>query len=359
MDDEADQLLASFMAMGTTDHAELVDQFMQVVPGAPQEAAEFFLEATGNELQTAIWSYLENGGTGAMASSVTEYNATHLDDVTIGEGEAVPPNTKFTKTWRIGNPGPDQWPRSTVLVFMQGDRMRGPDFVQVPPLGPGDETEISVDLTSPATVKMYAGSWRLCHREGGGGSYFGDEIWVVITVDKGGILGTLQGIHGTSIDDEDEAGFGGLSQFSLPTVRTEVPGGGAAAAESAGPFGRPPKFGSLSSHTFGARRGGFGSQGRSGGFGRSGAGAGDFRGDFDGEATGAGFGDDFGAGMASAGGGFGRGGGGGFGGGGFGGGSRGGFGGGGRGFGGGFRAGGGFGGDGRGTAESPDGMEST
>jgi len=26
-------------------------------------------------------------------------------DVTIGEGEAVPPNTKFVKTWRIQNSG--------------------------------------------------------------------------------------------------------------------------------------------------------------------------------------------------------------------------------------------------------------
>lgn len=26
-------------------------------------------------------------------------------DVTIGEGEAVPPNMKFVKTWKIQNPG--------------------------------------------------------------------------------------------------------------------------------------------------------------------------------------------------------------------------------------------------------------
>lgn len=28
-----------------------------------------------------------------------------VSDVTVGEGEAVPPNTTFTKTWRIANPG--------------------------------------------------------------------------------------------------------------------------------------------------------------------------------------------------------------------------------------------------------------
>ena len=28
-----------------------------------------------------------------------------ISDVTIGEGEAVPPNTEFLKTWRIQNSG--------------------------------------------------------------------------------------------------------------------------------------------------------------------------------------------------------------------------------------------------------------
>lgn len=28
-----------------------------------------------------------------------------VEDVTIGEGESVPPDTPFTKTWRIQNTG--------------------------------------------------------------------------------------------------------------------------------------------------------------------------------------------------------------------------------------------------------------
>lgn len=86
--------------------------------------------------------------------------------------------------------------------------MRGPDFVQVPALEPGCEAEISVDLTSPPTVKTYAGSWKLYHQEGGGGAYFGDEIWVVIQVAEGGMLNTLQGLHGTSIGEEDDMSEG-------------------------------------------------------------------------------------------------------------------------------------------------------
>jgi len=28
-----------------------------------------------------------------------------IADVTVGEGEAIPPNTKFVKTWRVENSG--------------------------------------------------------------------------------------------------------------------------------------------------------------------------------------------------------------------------------------------------------------
>lgn len=40
-----------------------------------------------------------------------------VEDVTIGEGESVPPDTPFTKTWRIQNTGLMHFPMySTVYV---------------------------------------------------------------------------------------------------------------------------------------------------------------------------------------------------------------------------------------------------
>lgn len=32
-----------------------------------------------------------------------------VEDVTIGEGESIPPDTQFTKTWRIQNTGEAFW----------------------------------------------------------------------------------------------------------------------------------------------------------------------------------------------------------------------------------------------------------
>ena len=38
-----------------------------------------------------------------------------MRDITVGEGESIPPSTQFTKTWRVQNPGPDIWPPGCVL----------------------------------------------------------------------------------------------------------------------------------------------------------------------------------------------------------------------------------------------------
>lgn len=38
-----------------------------------------------------------------------------VKDITIGEGESVTPNTKFTKTWRIQNTG---WFKFFLLVLV-------------------------------------------------------------------------------------------------------------------------------------------------------------------------------------------------------------------------------------------------
>ena len=38
---------------------------------------------------------------------------TFVRDVTIGEGESVPPLTDFTKTWTVLNSGNEPWPEGT------------------------------------------------------------------------------------------------------------------------------------------------------------------------------------------------------------------------------------------------------
>jgi hypothetical protein len=41
-----------------------------------------------------------------------------IADVTVGEGEAIPPNTRFVKTWRVENSG-----KSFFFFFFLSDRI--------------------------------------------------------------------------------------------------------------------------------------------------------------------------------------------------------------------------------------------
>lgn len=56
--------------------------------------------STSRNLQAAIGSYYD-----FEQPSVVLPSMALVKDVTIGEGESVPPRTKFLKTWRIQNTG--------------------------------------------------------------------------------------------------------------------------------------------------------------------------------------------------------------------------------------------------------------
>lgn len=112
-----------------------------------------------------------------------------LKDVTIGEGEAVPPNTTFTKTWRIQNSGDDNWPPGCNLRYCSGDNLSNTDRAIVDALIPGQVTDVSVEMHSPSNTGVYQSQWRLSTPTG---MFFGDVIWVIIQVDVGGLLDITQ-----------------------------------------------------------------------------------------------------------------------------------------------------------------------
>lgn len=95
-------------------------------------------------------------------------------DVTIGEGESVQPSSRFVKTWRIRNPGPDQWPIGCNLRHIEGDSLADVDHVDVEALKAGEMTDVSLAMTSPAKQGVYQSRWRLFT---GAGLPFGGNIF--------------------------------------------------------------------------------------------------------------------------------------------------------------------------------------
>eukprot|EP00039_Didymoeca_costata_P000118 m.44181 g.44181 ORF g.44181 m.44181 type:complete len:273 (+) comp10064_c0_seq1:246-1064(+) len=248
-----DDLLSSFMAMGTTDKDTLVQQFTTVIPSCDVHAAEFFLEANNWNLAAAVGSYMDQGGSFGIFQTEQLPRAEFICDVTIGEGEEIPPGAEFTKTWRLRNTGDIPWPHGSVLVYIQGDRMGGPEFVSVESLAPGQVSDISVQLRAPRKVGTYAASWRLRDER----SYFSEEIWIVITVAEGGLLTALQGMHGANLGSQPQNVFapGGANPFGVPFASgpsvTPAPTIQPPAVDPASGRFTVPNFGSLGSQGFG------------------------------------------------------------------------------------------------------------
>ncbi|XP_041367694.1 protein ILRUN-like [Gigantopelta aegis] len=179
------KLLQQFSSMGTQDRDVLISEFQKLLNNdLNPSCCSFFLDMNNWNLQAAICSYYD-----FEQPSSTLPRMMFVSDVTIGEGESIPPNTTFIKTWRIKNGGLETWPPGCCLKFCNGDTMSHVDRVMVDALEPSQMTDVSIQMTSPATKGVYQGQWRMSTPTG---VAFGDVIWVIITVDESGLLGVTQ-----------------------------------------------------------------------------------------------------------------------------------------------------------------------
>jgi hypothetical protein len=89
------------------------------------------------------------------------YDVAFVADVTIPDDTELEPGTAFAKTWRMSNSGTCAWEPGVVWSFDSGDKMDGPDAVDVPVTQPGDEVDITVNLHAPVTPGSYAGYWKM------------------------------------------------------------------------------------------------------------------------------------------------------------------------------------------------------
>lgn len=83
-------------------------------------------------------------------------------DVSVPDGTALAPGTRFIKTWRLMNIGSCTWTTDYALVFVDGDRLSAPAGVVLPgDVRPGAVIDVSVDLQAPNQAGSYRGNWKL------------------------------------------------------------------------------------------------------------------------------------------------------------------------------------------------------
>ena len=66
--------------------------------------------------------------------------------------------------------GPDPWPPGCCLHFLAGVQFGTIDRVMVDALQPGEQMNISINMTSPAGLGIHQGQWRM---QSPAGMYFG------------------------------------------------------------------------------------------------------------------------------------------------------------------------------------------
>ena len=154
--------------------------------------------------------------------------AQFVKDISIPDGSVFAPSATFTKTWRLKNAGTCTWSGSQ-LVFDSGDSMSGTSPTPIGTVSPGQEVDLSVNLTAPTTNGSYRGYWRIRNASGvlipvlGGtqGKSFFVDIKVAVSssgydlhtraTDAVWVGGTASGGAGTTVSfggpDTDTNGF--------------------------------------------------------------------------------------------------------------------------------------------------------
>ena len=107
------------------------------------------------------------------------FDAQFEEDVTIPDNTSLEPGTSFTKVWRVRNSGTCAWEEGTQLAFVEGERLDGPDAVDVGSVEVDVTVDVGVELTAPDEPGTYRGDWRM---ESPDGTAFGDTVYVQIVV---------------------------------------------------------------------------------------------------------------------------------------------------------------------------------
>jgi hypothetical protein len=93
--------------------------------------------------------------------------AAFVSDVTAPDGAPYQVSTAFVKTWRLKNVGTATWTTGYALVFVKGDAMTTTTSIPLPAaVGPGETTDLSINLITPAKTGRARGFWQLRNAAG-------------------------------------------------------------------------------------------------------------------------------------------------------------------------------------------------
>ena len=115
-----------------------------------------------------------------IAPTKSCYSMAFASDVTIPDNTPMTPGQTFTKTWKVVNNGSCAWDAGFKFAFTGGDAMSGITYTLPSAVAVNATVDISVAMTAPTTkTGAIRSNWRMSTA---GGQFFGDEVYVVVTV---------------------------------------------------------------------------------------------------------------------------------------------------------------------------------
>ncbi|CAK4066520.1 unnamed protein product [Aphanomyces euteiches] len=183
---EPDDLLRMFQSITTKDHDDLIQQFSKILQ-CDESTSNFYLESSNWNVETAVNMYLSTAPTttSTFIDPMDGYTDTRalpdarfLSDLSAAQSAQFLPHQPVHLHLIFQNSGTTTWPTSTSLVLSQGFHFNAPTQVHVDPVEAGATVDINLHLTMPAESGTHYGNWRLMWE----GGYFGDPVWVVLTV---------------------------------------------------------------------------------------------------------------------------------------------------------------------------------
>ena len=108
------------------------------------------------------------------------YGLRFVSDVTIPDNTQIVPGQSFTKTWKVLNAGSCAWDAGFKFTFVGGEQMSGATFTLPSSVAANAQYDISIPMVAPTNkTGSLRGNWRM---QTAGGTYFGDEVYVLIVV---------------------------------------------------------------------------------------------------------------------------------------------------------------------------------
>uniref|UniRef100_A0A182IKB7 N_BRCA1_IG domain-containing protein n=1 Tax=Anopheles atroparvus TaxID=41427 RepID=A0A182IKB7_ANOAO len=220
-DDIEQTFLTQFSSMVTTDKEELIKQFQSIGENLNSTTATFFLDMSNWNLQAAVGCYFD-----FMIQS-RHPSMRLLEDITVGRGEKITPNTAIKLTWVLQNNGDVAWPSGTYLGLKQTPQelQKHPTLsyedlkFYVPAILPNESEPVSVQLVSPPEEGMFETVWSTYTPNG---ISFGEEIISRIEVSKGGTMAVTQQFSQLETDSSSAANLAPSGSQSNDLMDTEM-----------------------------------------------------------------------------------------------------------------------------------------